>query len=294
MCNLNVLFKIKNNPSVTGFLQSISANSYTRNSDGDGIFTSSDNKVNKSLEKLDYYKYKNNIDNSNVIITHQRLSTSGHTLEFVHPFESKDFVLVHNGVINQFLEETGSDTSGFFKKFINEFNKDLSHNSRDIKIFNVLKKLLKSNEGWYSIFLYDKKTKKTYYFKNKSPNINFYEFDNYLFVSTIAENKMFIPMISNSKVTEYNIKDYVLYKIEIINNKIKIISLGKYYKEKIFDSQVWLNNYINKSNNLISDYALDNCESQESICSQCKKPAKNIQYIKNKQIYCLDCWEKEC
>lgn len=301
MCNINVLVKAcnRNDGAVTAFLQSVSSSSYVRNDDGDGIFTSSDKAVHKSLDKLNYFKFQNAIESSDVIVTHQRLTSSGHSFEFTHPFESEEFVLVHNGVINQFIRKEGtSDTYGFFLAFQEKF-KDLSsaHISREEKIFKTLKRLLADDRGWYSIVLYDKKFERTYYFKNNATNINFYKFGDYLYISTIIENKKFIPMLSDAKITEFSIKDHILYRIEIVENQIKVVSLGKFYEQEKTKSERkgWLNNFVRNYSNKKSAPSVPkeyDEKQHHSLCNKCKKPAVGTQYLQNNLVFCEKCWEE--
>ena len=239
MCNINAVFRPENklNISVVSFLQSVTSNSYAHNYHADGIYTSSDNKVRKSTEKLNLFKYQEQIDKSNIIITHQRLSSSGFSSEYHHPFENKEFILVHNGVINQFKKDTGSDTYGFFLDFIKEFeNLKYLHYSRDEIIIKSLKNLFKEDAGWYSILIHDKKTKLSYYFKNTSPSINFYKIDNILYISTIDDNKKFISLLDTNpeeKLKVYDIKDNCIYRIKEIENKISVVNVGELCNKKI-------------------------------------------------------------
>jgi predicted glutamine amidotransferase len=105
MCNINSLFVKNKQKPITSFLMASSSHSFASNSHGEGIYTNSNNKVIKSLNKIDFSSLSNDIENSDVIITHQRWSTSGFEVEFNHPFENESFILVHNGVINQFKED---------------------------------------------------------------------------------------------------------------------------------------------------------------------------------------------
>jgi len=85
-------------------MMAITSHSYITNDDGEGVYTNSDDRVIKSLSKIDYSKVQG-LKDSKVIISHQRFSTSGFTLKYNHPFHNDNFVLVHNGVINHFKEE---------------------------------------------------------------------------------------------------------------------------------------------------------------------------------------------
>lgn len=223
MCNLNCLFVKKKQKEITPFLMAVSSHSYAENDDGEGIYFNSADEVVKSQMKIDYYKYASKIENSNVIITHQRLSSSGHELAYNHPFVNDDFVLIHNGVMNQFMESKGSDTFGFWNKFNTQFKGITSHIAREEKIVKVLSQMFEEDKGSYSILIWDKKMKVGYYFKN-SPSISFYKNNNYLYITTNWNNKVFLSMIDDKKFIELDIKPRVIYKITINFEVFKVFT----------------------------------------------------------------------
>lgn len=213
MCNINILIKKNKIKEITPFLMCVSANSFATNSHGEGIFIPSSNRLIKSPGKINYYNYKDEIENSNLIITHQRWSTSGFEVKYNHPFVSENFVMVHNGIINQFLNGSGSDSSGFFVKLNEEFKKITSHLSREDKILRVLKTLFNKDIGSYSIFIYDRINKNSYYFKNSYTHIYFWYNDNGLFITTSNSNDLFLDMIDKEKFKELEIQDRIIYRI---------------------------------------------------------------------------------
>lgn len=239
MCNINAIWINKNNTKLNSFLIAVTSNSFADNSHGEGVYFSSDNSVIKSKDKIDYLDYNSQIDNSKLIITHQRYSTSGFEVKYNHPFENKDFILVHNGIINQFKELDGSDTFGFFNKFVNKFNNIKTHTSRECKIVSILKKLFNTDDGSYSIIIYDKKTKVNYYFKN-TPEINFYINDNILFVTTNSNNKIFLSLLGNIKFKKLDIKPREIYKI-INGDKIHVYKIDTLPEIKTTINQIDLN-----------------------------------------------------
>ncbi|GAF83169.1 unnamed protein product, partial [marine sediment metagenome] len=173
MCNLNIIFKTnKNDRDITSFLMGVTSNSYVSNSDGDGLFVN--NKLVKGFNKIDLFKYKKDITPAKIVITHQRKATSGFSEKWVQPFVNKDFVLVHNGIVDDFQGKKGSDTWGFFKKFNKEFYNQ-TFGKREEKIVKAIKKLLDNRKNqFYSILILDKKTNISYYFKNSRASIHFY------------------------------------------------------------------------------------------------------------------------
>jgi glucosamine 6-phosphate synthetase-like amidotransferase/phosphosugar isomerase protein len=257
MCNINAIYRKNGTTSLTGFIQSISANSFVRNDHGEGAFFSSTNEVIKTRNKIDYIPYKNDIENSKIVITHQRYSTSGFEVQYNHPFQSKEFVLVHNGVINQFLNGSGSDSSGFFNKFVAQFDSIHSHLSRQQKIIYVLKNLFRQDSGSYSILIYDKKSRCSYYFRN-SPAINFYKNNDYLFITTESENSTFLTMISDEKFVELVIEPGVIYNIDEKARVFKLARLHKYERDKsekqtkISDNKEW--NFLDTDDGSYGEY----------------------------------------
>ena len=150
MCNINSLYTKKGISNTSGFLMAVSSHSYITNHDGDGIYIKSNDKIVKQKQKINYCDYETEINASNVVITHQRFATSGHETEYIHPFGNDNFILVHNGVINQFLNEKGSDTFGFWKRFNKMFNKrDITLTRKEV-IIKIVKELL-----MISCILYD-------------------------------------------------------------------------------------------------------------------------------------------
>jgi len=236
MCNLNILIKEKKDRKyIVTFLQSVTSNSYASNPDGEGLYCDGSNKVIKQNHKINLFDYKDDIRNSEFIITHQRISTSGKINRYNHPFESEDFVLVHNGIINDFLGKKGSDTYGFFIKF-NDLFLQLKLSNREARIVNAIKILLNKKEnGSYSIVIFDKKTKKLYYFKNETTSIHFYRFNHKLFITTKESNFNFIDLFGKKKITELAIKDYHIYRVEKKRKIMQIYDIAKIKKPKLTD-----------------------------------------------------------
>lgn len=289
MCNINVLFVKKKVNNITPFLQSVSAHSFVSNSDGEGIYIKSLNKVYKNEDKMNLFKYEDAIEKSNVIISHQRLSTSGFELKYNHPFENKDFVLVHNGIINQFKNGSGSDTFGFWNRFNEEFNLIKSHLSREDKIKKVITDLFERDIGSYSILIYDKITDKSFYFKGAGyPSIHFYSNDEYLFITTNQSNEIFLTMLTDKKFASLDIKDRHIYKISKDFICYNFADLPK-EKENNYLKDYDSNNYIGSSKKETQlNLAKGNC----CIC-ECKLGKEEEYYAYLGGNICYECWQKE-
>jgi hypothetical protein len=293
MCNLNIIVRKNRKQTLTPFLQSVSAHSYARNDDGDGIYIGSTGQVFKSLHKMNYYKWENEIEGSNVIFSFQRLATSGKTIEYVQPFRNEEFVFMHNGVVNSFLKDKGSDSFGFFQDFISGFNK-LADGSRTDKIIRTIKFLLDNVSGdWYSMILYDLIEKKLYYWKSESPNINFYRYNNMLYITTCEENKKFLNMTGKGKLREIVINSNMIYKITPTKKKIRITEIGKIEQKKYNieyekeSEQAVIEDYTEKETTLLLN---------GEFCSNCgDEIIDNGTYDKHdNSIWCTSCWYDKC
>lgn len=295
MCQLNCLFIKKKQNDITSFIQSIMAAGFLNNNHGCGIYTSSDNIVRKSDDLINGFEIKEQIENSKVILTHQRYATSGHSIEYHHPFESNEFLVLHNGIMNQFLKDKGSDTSGFFEDFQIEFN--LLKGSREQKIIDTINKLFKDGQGSYSILIYDKISKLSYYFKN-TPEINFYRNKDYLFVTTNSDNQVFLSLLGTDFI-ELDIQPRIIYRIE---NNLQVFRLEK-MPEIIRKKD---NGITIKGNHSLFDYSkygnFKNWDIEETeedfsdktlpICSECNQPILHKANSAGTTGLCFDCYEK--
>lgn len=223
MCNINALYrKTNNNKDVLGFLMSTTSNSFNFNNHGEGFYLDYLDTLFKSKDKINYYKFRNKINKSKNIITHQRLSTSGFEVRYNHPFKNKNFVMVHNGVINQFKKKVGSDSAGFFEEFNILFHKNFRvDNNRKSAIVKTIKELFKKDVGSYSILIFDKKEHVSYYFKDYTTSINFYTNKEFLYITTSYSNSNFLNLLNSKE--EFK-------QIEIKENMIYLIKKGEVYE----------------------------------------------------------------
>ena len=245
MCNVNVIFKGKKSTNedsmkITALLQSASAHSFIVNDDGDGAYFDT-GVLAKSKNKMNYVQYMKDIRDSNVILTHQRYATSGHSEEYIHPFEIGDFILIHNGVLSGFEQKGNSDTYMFCQKLLEEFESVIEHKKdREEALVYAIKELLDDTYGSYSIFIYDKITNDTYYFKNGTTSIYAYGWDNFVFFTTERDNEDFMHLLeSENDWNIYSISPYVIYKIYTEENFVGWKEVGKIQKY----SDGWDNSY---------------------------------------------------
>ena len=270
MCNINIVMRRSKRLDITPFLMAVSSNSFASNDNGEGIWTDSDNQTIKNDNKIDYYTLRNKINDSNTIITHQRISTSGHVLEFNQPFQNQDFVFVHNGVINKFLKAKGSDSWGFWLSFNETFKKKKM--LRDFAIIETIKELLNDESGSFSIFIHDKVQGRSYYFKNSSTDIHFYRHLGILYITTNSANERFLTLLGDGKTKELEIKDYKIYGISDTEESdyLKIDILDE-IKEKVSPFKSWSLN-------------------DEEVCENCFEQINGPKYTNRDGTFCLECY----
>jgi len=237
MCNLNIFIKTfkKNGDklnNLTNFLNCSTSTSFIMNNDGDGVYFDFEDKLIKSKNKINFINHKNLIRKSNFILSHQRLATHGLSHKYTQPFKSEEFVLLHNGILSEFAKKNYSDSWGFFKEFQKGFKKS-KEQTREKKIRQTIKNLLKEKTGSFSIAIYDKIEKVIYYFKNSSTNMSFYRTKNKQ-ECYLATNKMNEDFLSQyGKFNSSSFYDYKIYKIYIEDNKILFSIIGTIKEPKI-------------------------------------------------------------
>ena len=238
MCNINAVFK-KPGIDCTQQMSDMSAVSFAKNSDGEGIFTSASDKVTKTDGRLNVLRMRREITDSDVIITHERYTTSGFSKENTQPFENERFVLAHNGVFWKTWDDEPavegatdenipawqcgysmrkSDTAIFFDKFVAQF---AASKNMAAAIGVALDKM---GGGSYSIIIYDKLEKRTFYLKN---------FSTVMFVGRMRDGTMVmstnpsnLDIFWDVESTEIPLEDR-LYEIKYQKGKYDMIDLGK-------------------------------------------------------------------
>jgi len=270
----------------------VTSNSYVHNPDGDGFYAGG--VVEKSVDKIDLLKYKSLLIDSKIILSHQRISTSGLSSRYTHPFINKDFVLIHNGIINEFLGKNGSDTYGFFKQFCKQFYLNKKENyEREENIRISIKGLLDELDwGSFSIAILDKVTNNLYYFKNDDTDIHFYINPELLYITTLEENKVFLTMLG-LKFREKKPKDFRIYRIntgEKINAKI----IGKIKKpsNSYSSSYAGWQGFSERKNQYPSNVIYTNNDEEKLTgeCANCDRRTSNWNMEKVCWL-CSDCEE---
>ena len=220
-------------------LLSVMSAECNRNTDGYGIFNSKN--IYRSIEKeltisdelITTYK------NSKWVIGHNRFGTKGiATIENTHPFETENFVFCHNGIISNCDE---------LEKEIGKVEVDsqaiglLLEKHKSMAFDEMIKEAAKKIEGYFSVFLYDKRSSKLYYFKHNA-NFDFasveYNGKKYLYGFTDDEHfkdlfntlKRKIITFAGKKVKPLEIESDTVYEISK-NKLVKICDFTAKVKE---------------------------------------------------------------
>lgn len=212
-----------------------------------------------------------------------------------HPFELDDFILVHNGVINNASKlfkkhklNTKITTDSYIILYlINKYFKMSLKLLRKDKIIDSINKTLQELSGWYSIVLYDKVDDEIYYFKDYITQFHFCIVDkNILIGSTKKLNlnytyldkhkEYFIPL--NNKI--YNIKYSPI-------DKTFFRAIGNFQvKPKVFIKQYFQKERKGEIHNIIMKLPnSSNYEINESFEVILKNSQQLNKYLKLKDIY---------
>jgi len=139
-----------------------------------------------------------------LLCTHQRLATSGRDdlVSNSHPHETKNLVIIHNGVFSGLGDQKKSDSRIFAEMLEKAFIKS----KRDI--VKAVNKVHEKVTGTFSIMVVDKKTNKLYYYKNSSTDMFFADGNTALIMSTLKDNvrygKAFFSMKGKIKEVKAN------------------------------------------------------------------------------------------
>lgn len=148
----------------------------------------------ESTEKIakELYQRQMKLQKNEFIIMHFRLATKGNLETNIQPIITDDFITIHNGVFTSLGDETRSDTTEFTQNL--EIIYNLAHIKNGKEEEQFIETFLDITAGWYSTFIYSKKRRKLYYFKNGA---SFFAFADNIMYST-KEIRFPIKSISTS------------------------------------------------------------------------------------------------
>jgi predicted glutamine amidotransferase len=176
MCEIQIINRFKediNDEDKSEFIRMMTKGAYS-NRDAFGFFNRTNTyKLGTSFEKKsENMKVRNIIDgmSGNFIVGHNRLSTKGDAKDNKnnHPFETKNWIVVHNGVLYN-----DDEIKKLYKFRYNEKVDSaiipalLEYFTKEGKTeLEAVKTTAEEISGWYSIICYHKPTNTMYYFKN--------------------------------------------------------------------------------------------------------------------------------
>lgn len=153
-----------------------------------------------------------------MIATHQRLSTTGHNSENLHPYKRDGFLLMHNGIFSGLGNDKKSDTSVYCDKLQAELAK-----SKDLVA--AIQAVHKSVSGSYSVLVYDRANKRFLYYKNANTSMTLVEHPKYRLMSTRKDNITFAKwylQLDPSLCTEMEIVANTIYDLGTLQELGKI------------------------------------------------------------------------
>ena len=236
MCEIQFIKRINGNlntKDINEFVKLLQFGSIN-NSDAFGLFNDSiifkkSGIVNLKKFNLDLLK------DCSFIVGHNRFKTNGDEKKNFnnHPFTLNDFVMVHNGIIQNYEEIKKEfkidgfkiETDSFYILYLIDYYYNLSKkNNKHKKTIDAIKKTTKKLEGSFSIFLFNNDTKKLYYFKNDRTNFSFIKINNVLIGTTNSLkldytylNDSYFKLYKSNR-TNIKIKDNCVYYIDELAN----------------------------------------------------------------------------
>ncbi|MCD6381379.1 MAG: hypothetical protein J7L43_00160 [Candidatus Aenigmarchaeota archaeon] len=209
MCNINIVIKKDRIPTAKtlDILNTTSAVSWMTNSDSEG-FINYHSKENytllRSLKKLSFS------GKGWFCASHERIATSGGAKpeSNIHPFETKYFLLFHNGVFWEFGDINESDTKQFLDYLTDEYEK------HDKNLLKTLKTILPKVSGSFSILLYEKLNDRWVYFKESGTYFYQLKTKEYRVFSTSEEALQLANIIyfeEKGKIKE--VQPYTIYEL---------------------------------------------------------------------------------
>jgi asparagine synthetase B (glutamine-hydrolysing) len=206
MCNINLILNKnrKIDKEILKVMNVISYHSYLFNSDGEG-FLSMDKRIVKFTKSKQKIIYKDL--NCFLLATHQRLATSGKTKSNIHPYETKDLVLMHNGIFNEMGNDRDSDTKQYTTLMQKLYEKNKGN------IIKTIQQISLKVSGSYSIIVYEKSSGRLFYYKDSHTNMYSVSNKDYLVLSTIEDNVKYAQRFFGIKSQVKSVEPYVIYDV---------------------------------------------------------------------------------
>lgn len=235
MCNINIIIRRdkKRTTGVTECMNVVSFNSYLKNDDAEGYYCE-DFKPKKAIHKQIIR------GRHSLIVSHQRISTSGKNENMTQPIETDHFLVTHNGVFFGLGTVDDSDTYNYALKLEEKYAKNNS-------LIASLKELNKETDGRYSVAVYNKETREFIYYKCRGSFMYQAISKNYIMMSTIKDNVQYMVKYFNE---EADISEVENTKFLDLNNNLEVIdTFEEYVSPPIKQIPYDYNRHHHKSNN---------------------------------------------
>jgi len=289
MCNINIVTnkRGRNDRRVAELMNVISYLSYDDNSDGEGFLRLSrtGNEVGRKLDKLVFR------ESAHTIVSHQRWATHGaKILEYTHPFETKDLIVFHNGVLSCAVGKH-SDTYCFTQQLQENYD-----TYKDIK--KAIEETHKLMTGFFSMVVYEKPTKRLLYYKNSSASFYYMKFGDYFVGSTKKENVEYAcNYLKYSKGLIYSPINHMLYDVLDGFKEICELELETYFPEvqtNYYDSEDTFDGTSNKNPRTLNEFLTDESFPYDSPYStKPKRESESDRYWRMKEEEADKFFEKE-
>ncbi len=246
------------------------------------------------VSKLNKYKFK-----SEISIGHTRWATHGSiNKKNCHPHSSKNFILCHNGIIDNYIElrnKYNIKTIGQTDSEVIVHLLECLYENDTLEAIYRLSKLLK---GTYSFLIINKREKRIYFLKKISPlyialsNNNVYITSD---ISSLCIKKCYKVLDDTIGYIDY--QNYFIYKgdISFDNNNLDLLIKPKrnkhYMLDEIEDINLYINNVLNmKINDDIKELLLKSDSINFIACGSSYNATLFIKYILDNKNICSNCY----
>ena len=214
MCHINLIFKKDKVPDkkLSRFMNIVSYYSHLANDDGEGYvgIDEKDMCFDKGFNKF-YF-----VNPYWFLATHQRIATSGKGVGNTHPHETKDLILMHNGIISSLGSDEKSDSRVFVDMLQEAYEKQ--EGKKDVTM--AIREVTKQVSGTYSILVVEKATMDVFYFKERLTSMYKVENNDWLIMSTDDKNVKFAKFWFGIKGKIKEVEELYIY--DVLNNFKKI------------------------------------------------------------------------
>ena len=205
-----------------------------------------------------------NLDHTNLVLMHTRNSTQGSPDDNKnnHPFNTKDFILAHNGciyndedLIKEYKLNTDIKCDSYVIVALIQYYYDKGENVK-----NAIKNALKEISGGFSCWLYHKEKGELYFFRNGKNPLEYYIDEERDILMFASESKYIVDTYK----TDVSITDTITSdedKIYKLKGK-QLIEIGE-FESPVITTTTRTNNLINRTNTSCStipygsDYNVD-------------------------------------